>query len=229
MSDNKDILPSSTQGDMGEWATLTSEAEKTPVKVDLKTPEWTEKFAGAELYVKNAPIKAEQLTQESIEAFAASGEKDIRFDEESGEYVVDSYVMRERTAEDGSTERYAEIESTRAVHPGDWLATNPRKKEGDHDNNYPISEETFQKTFMPGEESGTYLKKTPVRILKNETGGPVVVDSPWGGEMNGDEECYFCVACSDTTVEGIHPTKRYILSKNDFEKYVPLEDGESEA
>lgn len=31
------------------------------------------------------------------------------------------------------------------------------------------------------------------RIINNDTQSPVVIDAPWGGPQEGDENCYFAV------------------------------------
>jgi len=197
------------------WDVLTEGAEteeEAPMEIDLKTPEYDALFAEAPLYIKKAKIEATQVTEEGLQNGEYS-DKDVRFDEEQGAYVVDTYVMREN--EQG--ERVAEIEGTRVVNPGDWLATNPKKEEGDHENNYPISDATFQKRYESTDTPGVYRGKGQARIIKNPTGKSVTMESPWGGPMNGDENCYFCD----------NGSKRYILSENDFAAYTPAEEQES--
>ena len=193
--------------------------ETSPVQVDLKTPEYDSKFRQAEYYIKIANIKAEQITQEGLESGAYT-DKGIRFDEESGEYVVDTYVMRKETAADGIVGRVARLEDTRPVTPGEWIATNPTQQENDYPNNYVIPDTLFQKRYEATNQEGVYRNKGGVRIIKNETGHSVIIEAPWGGPQEGDEHCYFCAACDDETETSISPDNRFILSENDFTTYV---------
>lgn len=216
-----------------EWNILTEdettdapEAHETgPVQVDLKTPEYDAKFRQAEYYIKKAKIKAEQITQEGLES-GAYADRDIRFDEKSGGYVVDTYVMRKETAADGTVSRVARLEDTRPVVPGEWIATNPAQQEGDHPNNYAIPDETFKKKYEATDQEGVYRGKGKARIIKNETGRPVTIEAPWGGPQGGDEHCYFCAVCEDETEDSISPDNRYILSENDFATYVLASEAE---
>jgi hypothetical protein len=201
-------------------------AENAPSQVDLKTPEYDNKFKNAEYYIKKAKIKAEQITQEGLES-GAYADRDIRYDEEQGGYVIDTYVMRERTNEDGTVERFAALEDTRPVVPGEWLATNPTQQEGDRANNYAIPDETFKKRYEATDEEGIYRAKGKARIIKNDTGHAVSIDAPWGGAQEGDKNCYFCAVCEDGTEASISQTNRYILSENDFATYVPVNKVES--
>lgn len=124
-----------------------------------------------------------------------------------------------KTAEDGSTVRVAELENTRPVVAGEWLATNPTQQEGDRANNYAIPDKTFRKRYEATDTPGVYRGKGKARIIKSPTGRPVVIEAPWGGEQNGDENCYFCAVCEDETEAGISSDNRYILSENDFAAY----------
>ena len=159
-----------------------------------------------------------QLTQQNAEC--AYTDKGIRFDEESGEYVVDTYVMRRETATDGIVGRVASLEDTRPVTPGEWIATNPTQQENDYPNNYVIPDTLFQKRYEATNQEGVYRNKGGARIIKNETGHSVIIEAPWGGPQEGDEHCYFCAACDDETETSISPDNRFILSENDFTTYV---------
>lgn len=117
-----------------------------PEKVDLDSSEYTARFAEAPIYAKKAKIEAVQITQEGLES-GAYADKDIRLDGE--QYVIDTYVMRER---DG--ERVAELEDTRSVAVGEWIATNPQQQEGDRANNYAIPDETFKKRYKATDTPG---------------------------------------------------------------------------
>lgn len=204
-----------------EWDNMEPETEKAPVKVDLKTPEYDELFGKAEYYIKKAPVEIIPITEEGL----ASGEyadKDISYDEEQGEYICTTWVMNKK--EDGS--RVAEIEQTRVVHPGDWLATNPKKQETDRANNYPMSNESFHKLFQPSEQENVYYKKVPVKMIENPTGNDIIIDDPWdtkgeGKTMSGDAHCRLAED---------YKGRRYIISENDFNNtYVKTEAPESEA
>ena len=200
-------------------STMDKGCEDAPVMVDLKTPEYAEQFASSGVYIKKAIVEAKQMTREDIEALAARKEKDVRYDEGSRTFVVETYVMRERTNEEGATERCAELECISTVEPGDWIVTNPHKYDTDHENNYVIPNDMFQRNFRPVDQEGRYRKMKKVRIIKNNTGRPVMVETIWG-IMHGDAECYFCVPCSEDDEARFDQTKCYILSSNDFDFYV---------
>ena len=206
-----------------EWDILTEQseaAEQGPVKVDLKTPEYDARFASAEYYIKKAPVEIVPVTEEGLKN-GDFADKDVSYDEEQGEYIVTTWVMSKK--EDGS--RVPEIEQTRVVKPGDWLATNPKKQESDRANNYPMSDESFHKLFQASDQENIYYKKVPVKMIENPTGGDVVIDDPWGkpGEgktMSGDANCRFAED---------YKGRRYIISGNDFEAtYVPAEKEEND-
>lgn len=191
--------------------------EEGPLQVDLKTPEYDALFENAESYIKTAPVEIVPVTEEGL-ANGEYADKDVSYDEEKGAYIVTTYVMNKK--EDGS--RVAEVEQTRVVQPGDWLATNPKKVETDHANNYPMSDETFHKTFQPSDQENIYYKKVPVKMIKNPTGKEIIIADPWdkegGKTMTGDENC---MLAED------YKGRRYIISANDFERtYVPAEKQE---
>ena len=195
-------------------------AEEGPLEVDLKTPEYDALFETAESYIKKAPVEIVPVTEEGLQN-GEYADKDVSYDEEQGAYIVTTYVMNKK--EDGS--RVAEVEQTRVVKPGDWLATNPKKVETDHANNYPMSDESFHKLFQPSDQENVYYKKVPVKMIKNPTGEDIVIDDPWGKEgenkkMSGDANC---MLAED------YKGRRYIISANDFEAtYVPAENKEDE-
>ena len=200
-----------------EWSNMEPETEKAPLKVDLKTPEYDALFEKAESYIKTAPVEIIPVTEEGLKN-GQYEDKDVSYDEEKGEYIVTTWVMNKQ--EDGS--RVAEIEQTRAVKPGDWIATNPKKFETDHANNYPMSDETFRKTFQASDQENIYYKKVPVKMIDNPTGSDVIVADPWkedtGGTMSGDAHCHFAED---------YKGRRYIISDNDFNNtYVPAEKSE---
>lgn len=199
------------------------------LKIDLNKHKYTAAFEKAEIFAKKGSVNAEQLTQEGLES-GAYADKDIRYDEASGNYVVDTYVMHEN--EDGS--RTAELEDTRPVEAGMWVLTNPVQQEGDHPNNYCQNDTTFQKRYEATDQPGVYRAKGMARIIKNETGRKVEIDDPWGTKQQGDENCYFCVPYDPDHPFNIPEGQAYILSENDFanygpaaevrEDFVPLED-----
>ena len=219
--DNDPAMRNSKPIESTPWDTLAEGAEQAPTKVDLKTPEYDELFSKAEYYIKKAPVEIVPVTEEGLQN-GEYDDKDVSYDEEQGEYIVTTYVMNKQ--EDGS--RVAEVEQTRVVKPGDWLATNPKKVETDHANNYPMSDESFHKLFQPSDQENVYYKKVPVRMIENPTGSNVVIDDPWGkpGEgktMSGDANCHFAED---------YKGRRYIISENDFNNtYVKAEAPESEA
>ena len=131
-----------------EWQTMANEVlaknaneshEAAPVRVDLVTPEYDEKFRNAELYVKKAEVQAEPVTQEGLEsgAYANMG---VKYDAEQGKYYIETIVMRNKRNADGTVTRYAATENPHDVEPGQWLVTNPIIKPGDAPNIYPVEE-----------------------------------------------------------------------------------------
>lgn len=193
------------------------EVEKQDIeKIDLGDFEHFIAFAKAEIFAKKGKVNAEQLTREGLES-GAYADKDIHYDDESGNYVVDTYVMRKK--EDGSRE--AVLEDTRPVEAGMWVLTNPIQQEGDHPNNYCQKDATFQKRYEATDEPGVYRAKGMARIIKNETGHKVEIDDPWGTQQQGDENCYFCVPYDPENPLNIPEGKAYILSENDFANYGP--------
>lgn len=186
-----------------------------PEKVDLDSSEYTARFAEAPIYAKKAKIEAVQITQEGLESGAYT-DKDIRLDGE--QYVIDTYVMRER---DG--ERVAELEDTRPVAVGEWIATNPQQQEGDRANNYAIPDETFKKRYKATDTPGVYRAAGMARIIKNETGNQVEIEAPWGGAQEGDASCYFCAPYDPDRPDDLAEGRRYILSENDFATYGSIE------
>ena len=222
-----------------EWQTMANEVlaknaneshEAAPVRVDLVTPEYDEKFRNAELYVKKAEVQAEPVTQEGLEsgAYANMG---VKYDAEQGKYYIETIVMRNKRNADGTVTRYAATENPHDVEPGQWLVTNPIIEPGDAPNIYPVEEADFRKKYIPTDKEGVYQTsgKGYARIIKNETGSSVTVRAPWGEVQNGDEFCYFCAVCEDDTEEGISPDNRYVLSENDAAFYVPVSKAETEA
>ena len=195
------------------------EKENERLEVNLDDFEHFIAFGKAEIFAKKGSVNAEQLTQEGLEA-GAYVDKDIRYDEASGKYVVDTYVMHE--GEDGL--RTAELEDTRPVEAGMWVLTNPAQQEGDHPNNYCQKDATFQKRYEATDEPGVYRAKGMARIIKNETGRKVEIDDPWGTKQQGDENCYFCVPYDPSNPFNIPEGKAYILSENDFANYGPAEE-----
>ena len=187
-------------------------------KINLNTEEYTNQFAAAAIYAKKGAIKAVQITENGLKAGKYT-DKDIRFDDEKGQYVIDTYVMREIPVEGKGCIRSAELEDTRPVEVGEWIATNPKVWESDRDNNYVIPDATFHKRYEPTDEPGVYRAKGMARIIQNDTGDAVEIEAPWGGPQNGDTKCYFCAPYSKDNHDDIAEGDRYILSENDFAAY----------
>ncbi len=191
--------------------------ETKEIEVDLKTPEYDTLFQNAEFYIKKKVVEAVQITEAGLEA-GDYKDLDVEYDEQTDQYIITTWVMRGE-----GEERKAEVEDKRRVVPGEWIVTNPKQQEGDRANNYPVPDETFKKRYEATDEAGKFRAKGKARIIKNPTGKKVVIEAPWGGPQTGDEECYFCAACDDETLETISPDNRYILSANDFATYEPVE------
>lgn len=189
------------------------QTETKEIRVDLTEEAYTKRFETAEYYIKKKVVNAVQVTETGLEAGDYKG-LDVEYDEETGQYMITTWVMREENGQ-----RIAAIEDKRRVVPGEWIVTNPTQQPGDRANNYPVPDETFKKRYEATNTSGRYRAKGKARIIKNPTGQKVVITAPWGGDQNGDEECYFCAVCEDETLETISPDNRYILSANDFATY----------
>ncbi|MBR3236347.1 hypothetical protein IKF92_01540 [Candidatus Saccharibacteria bacterium] len=188
-------------------------------KINLNTGEYNDKFAMADIYAKKGIIKAIQITEDGLKA-GEYADKDIRFDNEKAQYVIDTYVMREVSAEgEGGFIRKAELEDTRPVEVGEWIATNPKAYDTDRDNNYAIPDATFQKRYELTDKPGVYRAKGMARIIQNDTGDAVEIEAPWGGTQNGDEKCYFCAPYNKDDPDDLAVGDRYILSENDFVAY----------
>lgn len=188
-------------------------------KINLGTEEYTNQFAAAAIYAKKGVIKAVQITEDGLKA-GEYADKDIRFDDEKGQYVIDTYVMRREVPVEGKgCIRSAELEDTRPVEVGEWIATNPKAWESDRDNNYAIPDTTFRKRYEPTDEPGVYRAKGMARIIQNDTGEDVEIEAPWGGPQNGDAKCYFCAPYNKDNPEDLAEGDRYILSENDFAAY----------
>ena len=187
-------------------------------KINLNTEEYTNQFAAAAIYAKKGAIKAVQITENGLKAGKYT-DKDIRFDDEKGQYVIDTYVMREIPVEGKGCIRSAELEDTRPVEVGEWIATNPKVWESDRDNNYVIPDATFHKRYEPTDEPGVYRAKGMARIIQNDTGDAVEIEAPWGDPQNGDAKCYFCAPYSKDNPDDLAEGDRYILSENDFAAY----------
>ena len=193
------------------------QTEAKEIRVDLTEEAYTKRFETAEYYIKKKVVSAVQVTETGLEAGDYKG-LDVEYDEATGQYMITTWVMRGEGAD-----RRAEVEDKRRVVPGEWIVTNPSQQPGDRANNYPVPDETFKKRYEATDQPGQYRAKGKARIIKNPTGHKVVITAPWGGDQNGDEECYFCAACEDETLETISPDNRYILSANDFATYEVVE------
>lgn len=187
-------------------------------KINLNTKEYTKRIKRAPVYAKKVTIRATQITKDGLEA-GAYADRDIRFDDETKRYVIDTYVMRETFVEGKGCIRGAELENTRPVEVGEWLATNPKVWESDRENNYVIPDATFKKRYEPTDEPGVYRATGMARIIQNDTGEEVEIDAPWGGLQNGDAKCYFCAPYKKDDPDDLAEGERYILSENDFAAY----------
>ena len=218
LSQDTEAAPSTDVAETEQTAPIEAQEAEKPLELNLDDAEWDDKFAQAETFVKKGKVTAVQLTEEGLKS-GAYADRDIRWDEESQSYVVDTYVMHNETNPDGTTSRVAVLENTRTVEPGFWLLTNPLQQEGDRPNNYAQEDETFQKNYEPDERStepGVYRAKGTAKIFRNPTGKPVFIHK-WGGIQEGDKFCYFCERHTDGK------TSRYLLSENDFAAYEPYE------
>ena len=193
-------------------------------KIDLRSEKYTVQFSQAAIYAKKGIVRAVQITEKGLQT-GAYADKDVRFDSKEGRYVIDTYVMREvATSIKNGCIRSAELEDTRPVEVGEWIATNPKTWKTDRDNNYAIPDATFRKRYEPTDEPGVYRAKGMARIIPNDTGESVEIDAPWGGTQNGDAKCYFCAPYYKEHPDNLAEDDRYILSENDFAAYGPADE-----
>lgn len=185
--------------------------------VDLQTQEYTDKFAGAEIFAKKTKVNAVEITADGL-ASGAYDSYDVHADD-NGDYVLDTYVMKQN--EDGSRERV--YETTKKIMPGQWILTNPSQVAGDYPNNYAVDGDKFQKRYEPTKQPGVYRARGMARIIKNDTGVPVEITAPWGDPQQGDVDCYFAVTYNPDEPNEIS-NDRYILSQNDFATYGPASE-----
>ena len=199
-----------------QWANM----EPEQIFIDLKSPEYTEKFSTkGEIWQQSKEVKAIHVTEEGLSAgdyeglgvhWGQANFKDADGNDTPYEgWLIDTYVMK------GEGEgRKPFFETTRRLKPGEWIVTNPKLYETDADNNYAMSDEEFQKIYHPAEEPGTYASSGKlVRMFQNDTGKSVEFDGPWGRE-SGDEKCYFATPYNPEKPDEI-PEKRYAISAND--------------
>lgn len=188
--------------------------------IDLNASEYTKFFASAPIYAKKGTIRAVMISAEGLEQ-GRYADKGVRFDTDRCEYVIDTFVMREVPRSDGQPGylRIAELEDTRPVVPGEWIATNPKSHADDCDNNYAIPAATFLKRYEPTPEAGVFRAKGMARIIRNNTGTDVEIEAPWGGPQIGDANCYFCAPYDQAHPNNLAIGERYILSENDFVTY----------
>ncbi len=187
--------------------------------IDLNTQEYSKKFKKALIYVKKGVINAVQITQAGLES-GEYADKGVRFDDENGRYVIDTFVMQ--TNADG--ERQDVLECTRIIEPGEWIATNPKVYPTDVANNYAIPDEIFSERYESTTEPGVYRAKGMARIIKNDTGGGVKIMAPWGEAQYGDANCYFRAPFDVNNPDDLAEGDRYILSANDFSTYGPADE-----
>lgn len=194
--------------------------EPNEIFIDLKTPEFTEKFrTQGEIWQQSKRVNAVHVTDEGLSAgeydrlgvrWGEATFKDADGNDEPYEgWLIDTYVMRGK-----GDDRKAVFETTRRLQPGEWIVTNPKLHETDVDNNYAMSDAEFQRIYHTTDESGVYESSGKlVRMFQNDTGKSVEFDGPWGREK-GDEECYFATPYDPEKPDEI-PEKRYAISAND--------------
>lgn len=190
------------------------------MKINLNTSEYDKLFVSAPIYAKKGTICAIEITEEGLKNDLYA-DKDVRYDVERGEYVIDTYVMREIPRSDGQPGclRTVQLEDTRRVVAGEWIATNPKVYASDHDNNYAIPAATFVKRYESTTEAGVFRAKGMARIIRNNTSTDVEIEAPWGGPQTGDANCYFCAPYDRAHPNDLALGERYILSDNDFAAY----------
>ncbi len=188
-------------------------------KINLNTAEYNHKFARAAIYAKKGVIEAVRITEAGLKS-GKYASKDIRFNYKRGQYVIDTYVMRDIPIKGTSIcIRSAELEDTHPVEVGEWIVTNPKILETDRENNYVIPDATFHQRYEPTDEPGVYRAKGMARIIQNDTGDTVEIEEPLGSPQNGDAKCFFCAPYNKDNPDDLAEGNRYILSENDFATY----------
>lgn len=189
------------------------------LKMDLNDVRFDALFADAVIYAKSAVVKAVQIEAEALQANVYQ-DKDVRRDEETGKYVVDTYVT---DVVNGVFK--VRLEDTRPVVPGEWIVTNPKAWAQERENNYAVPDETFRKKYERIGETDQYRAKGMARIIQNDTGEEVTIEAPWGGEQSGSADCYFCAPYDRTNPKDLAKGDRYLISANDFAKtYAPADE-----
>jgi len=204
------------------------------LRVDLKAPEYDEKFEQAEQFVKTSPVVVEEVTAEGLQSGAYESKGVVK--NANGEYVLSTIVVNQSQDENGTVIRTPELENTYVLEPGNFIVTNPVWRAGEPRNHFvqktaekvaglyePAAEgDTLEGfSFGEGELSGTVMRPKgysegaiqPRPVIQNETGRKVEIEAPWGGTQDGNFDCYFAQDGS--------PDNRYILSQNDFAGYIP--------
>ncbi len=101
------------------------------------------------------------------------------------------------------------VETTNTAHPGDAIITGPKGEK------YVLTPEEFGAMYEPlvdegGEVmEGKFLPKNVVKRIKNPTGQEIVIDAPWGGDQNGEADCWLV----ESQING----DRYIIEAGAFE------------
>ncbi|MCR5700408.1 MAG: hypothetical protein K6G49_03225 [Candidatus Saccharibacteria bacterium] len=213
MEDLKQQEPNSAAD---QWANM----EPEQIFIDLKTPEYTDKFKEkGEIWQQSKKVNAVHVAEDKLKAgeYAELGVHwgEATFKGSDGNdkpyegWLIDTYVMKGE-----GDNRQSVFETTRRLKPGEWIVTNPKLYESDVDNNYAMSDEEFQKIYHATEKPGIYESSGKlVRMFQNDSGKSVEFDGPWGRE-SGDEECYFATPYNPEEPDEI-PEKRYAISAND--------------
>lgn len=82
------------------------------------------------------------------------------------------------------------VETTNTAKAGDAIITGAKGEK------YVLTPEEFGVMYEPlvnedGETiEGQFLPKNVVKRIKNPTGQEVVIDAPWGGDQNGEADCW---------------------------------------
>lgn len=101
------------------------------------------------------------------------------------------------------------VETTNTAQPGDAIITGPKGEQ------YVLTPEEFGAMYEPlvdenGETiEGQFLPKNVVKRIKNPTGQEIVIDAPWGGDQNGEADCWLV----ESQING----DRYIIEASAFE------------
>ncbi|WP_306361748.1 hypothetical protein [Nocardia sp. CC227C] len=145
--------PHSVEGDPRSPGDSTG-SESVPLRVDLTTPEYTEKLAQAPIYRKKGVVRAHPASEdEPVETILADGTRETVNRARAGQIIITN----------PGGERYI----YRAAEP-----------------DVDVARAHFDQRHEETSEPGVYKPKGKVRAIPNDTGQRIEIIAPWGEPMN---------------------------------------------